>query len=47
MGSGDLQAMDAGSMDDRGRSITSTGRNIGLLGTVLWIIGAAFFLLAH
>jgi hypothetical protein len=47
MGSGDLQAMDAGSMDDRGRSITSTGRNIGLLGTVLWIIGAAFFLLAQ
>lgn len=38
MGSGDLQEMDAGMMDPSGRSSTSSGRNIGMLGTVLWIV---------
>jgi hypothetical protein len=38
MGSGDLHEMDAGLMDPSGRSSTSSGRNIGMLGTVLWIV---------
>ena len=43
MGSGDLHEMDAGMMDPSGRSNTSSGRNIGMLGTILWIIGFVFF----
>jgi hypothetical protein len=46
MGSGDLHEMDASMMDPSGRSSTSSGRNIGMLGTVLWIIGFVFFLVA-
>jgi hypothetical protein len=38
MGSSDLREMDAGIMDGSGRSNTSSGRNIGMLGTVLWIV---------
>lgn len=44
MGSSDLREMDASMMDPSGRSSTSSGRNIGMLGTVLWIIGFVFFL---
>lgn len=44
MGSGDLRAMDAGMMDPSGRSTTSTGRNLGIIGTLLWAIGVVFFL---
>jgi len=47
MGSGDLHEMDAGLMDDSGRSNTNTGKNLGIIGTLLWIIGVAGFLLAH
>lgn len=39
MGASDLREMDAGIMDESGRSSTSSGRSIGVLGTVLWIIG--------
>ena len=39
MGDGDLREMDAGIMDNSGRSTTATGRSLGVLGTVLWIIG--------
>ena len=46
MGSSDLREMDAGMMDGSGRSSTSSGRNIGMLGTVLWIIGFVYFLVA-
>jgi hypothetical protein len=46
MGSGDLREMDAGMMDPSGRSNTSSGRNIGMLGTILWIIGFVFVLVA-
>ncbi len=46
MGSGDLHEMDANMMDASGRSSTSSGRNIGMLGTILWIIGFVFFLVA-
>jgi hypothetical protein len=44
MGSGDLHEMDAGVMDPSGRSTTSTGRNLGIIGTLLWAIGVVFFL---
>ena len=39
MGGNDLREMDAGIMDSSGRSTTSTGHSIGILGTALWIIG--------
>jgi hypothetical protein len=39
MGDSDLREMDAGIMDNSGRSSTSSGRSLGILGTVLWIIG--------
>lgn len=39
MGDSDLREMDAGIMDNNGRSTTSTGRSLGILGTILWIIG--------
>jgi hypothetical protein len=39
MGDSDLREMDAGIMDNSGRSTTSTGRSLGILGTILWIIG--------
>jgi hypothetical protein len=47
MGSGDLHEMDAGMMDPSGRSSTSSGRNIGMLGTILWIIGFVFVLVIN
>jgi hypothetical protein len=47
MGSGDLHEMDASMMDPSGRSSTSSGRNIGMLGTILWIIGFVFFLVIN
>jgi hypothetical protein len=43
MGDSDLREMDAGIMDDSGRSSTSSARTIGILGTVLWIIGVIIF----
>lgn len=39
MGGSDLREMDAGIMDNSGRSTTSSGHSLGILGTVLWIIG--------
>ena len=47
MGSGDLREMDAGLMDPGGRSTTSSGKNIGILGTVLWVIGFVFYFVAN
>ncbi len=38
MGDNDLREMDAGLMDESGRSSTSTGRSLGVIGTILWII---------
>jgi len=46
MGSGDLHEMDAGMMDPSGRSSTSSGRNIGMLGTILWIGGTVIYFVA-
>jgi predicted Zn finger-like uncharacterized protein len=39
MGSNDLRAMDAGQMDESGRSQTSSGRVCGIIGVVLASIG--------
>jgi len=44
MGSGDLAEMDAGLMDPSGRSTTSTGKSLGVIGTMLWVIGFIFIL---
>jgi hypothetical protein len=43
MGSNDLREMDAGTMDPNGRSTTSSGRNIGMLGTILWVVAVFFY----
>jgi hypothetical protein len=45
MGSGDLHQMDAGVMDNSGRSLTQTGLSLGRIGTVLWIIGVILFII--
>ena len=39
MGSGDLKQIDAGTMDPSGRSMTSAGKIIGMIATILGIIG--------
>ena len=36
--------MDAGIMDKSGRSTTSTGRALGVLGSILWILAIVFFI---
>ena len=45
MGSGDLKSMDAGRMDPEGRGITQAGKIIGMIATILFIIGLLFGLL--
>ena len=45
MGSTDLKAMDAGTMDPEGRSITQAGKIIGMIATILNIIALFFGLL--
>ena len=37
IGSGDLKAMDAGTMDPSGRSLTNAGRICGMIATILAI----------
>jgi hypothetical protein len=44
MGDSDIREMDAGIMDRSGRSTTSTGRTLGILGSILWIIGIVCFI---
>lgn len=39
MGSNDLKAMDAGTMDPAGRSNTNAGKICGIIATVLTIVG--------
>jgi len=39
MGSGDLKQIDAGTMDPSGRSMTSAGKVIGMIATILGILG--------
>ena len=43
MGSEDLREMDAGLMDPSGRSLTSSVRSAGMLGTIMWIAGILIF----
>lgn len=45
MGSGDLKKMDAGQMDPAGRSNTNVGKILGMIGTLLAIVGCVGFLL--
>jgi flagellar basal body-associated protein FliL len=39
MGSGDLKKMDAGQMDPEGRGLTQAGKIIGMITTILMVIG--------
>jgi hypothetical protein len=39
MGNTDLKAMDSGTMDSSGRSITNAGRVLGIIGTLLLVVG--------
>lgn len=39
MGSSDIKEMDAGVMDPSGRGATQAGKILGIVGTILWIIG--------
>jgi hypothetical protein len=39
MGNGDLKQMDAGQMDPSGRSTTNAGRIIGMIATILAVVG--------
>jgi len=45
MGSGDLKKMDAGLMDPEGRGITQAGKIIGMVATILTIVGIALWFL--
>jgi len=45
MGSGDLKKMDAGLMDPEGRGITQAGKIIGMVATILAIVGIALWFL--
>ena len=48
MGSKDLQEIDAGRMDPAGRDFTRTGRILGLIGTiyfVLWCLAVILFVI--
>jgi hypothetical protein len=39
MGSGDLKKMSDGSMDPSGRGLTQAGYILGIVGTILWVVG--------
>ena len=39
MGSGDLKEIDAGTMDPSGRGLTQAGKILGMIATILFIIG--------
>jgi len=45
MGNSDLREMDLGIMDNSGRSITASGRTVGIVGAILWIIGVIVLVL--
>ena len=51
MGNGDIKLMDAGAMDPTGRGMTNAGRILGIINTVLTVVGfvilIGFFLLAR
>jgi hypothetical protein len=43
MGDSDIREMDAGLMDKSGRDTTSTGRTLGVLGSIIWLVIIIFF----
>jgi hypothetical protein len=45
MGDSDIREMDAGIMDKSGRSTTSTGRALGILGSIIWILMIVFLII--
>lgn len=45
MGSNDLKAMDEGRMDPEGRQLTQTGKILGIVGTVLFVLSLLFLIL--
>lgn len=45
MGKGDLAKIKAGTMDPEGASYTQIGMILGIVSTILWIIGVVFFIL--
>jgi hypothetical protein len=46
MANADLREMDSGLMDPSGRSQTSLGLSVARIGTLLWIVGIAFYVFA-
>ena len=40
MGNSDIKQMDAGTMDPTGRGMTNAGRILGMIGSILFIVGA-------
>lgn len=45
MGGNDLREMDAGAMDPSGRGLTQAGRIIGIISSVLAVVGILIFVL--
>ena len=41
MGSSDLKQMNAGTMNPEGQGMTQAGKILGMIATLLWIIGIA------
>ncbi|NBB95889.1 MAG: hypothetical protein GVY16_09150 [Planctomycetes bacterium] len=39
MGSGDMKQINAGVMDPSGKGVTQAGKILGIIGTILWILG--------
>lgn len=46
LGSADLKEMDAGTMDPAGRSNTNVGKILGIVGTILMILGLLVAIIA-
>lgn len=44
MGSSDLKQMNAGTMNPEGRGMTQAGKILGMIATLLWIIGIAIWI---
>ena len=44
MGNGDIKQMDAGTMDPSGRGLTNTGRILGMIGSILFIVGVVIMI---
>ena len=44
MGNNELEAIDSGRRNPEGRSTANAGRIMGIIGTVLLILGAVFFI---